>query len=838
MGVLDRYSLIVGLDAEYVSASELPNPSADMLARQCPTCTRKGPDIHCEKRTCHPVKNIVLSHQLSYRTPNNPATRDHIVYTEGRTRRPYFSHMIGGVIEDARAAGMISEADICNDAINIIVAAHFSRAELATFADFNKLKKRAQNVRGTYATINHRDGIRVPYRMPGVGLVNIRVRLLDTMLLAPGRAPLAALGDWMGVEKLSMPPVIDEQGQRVPAIRRMDLCLQQHPAPFEAYALRDAVIARDWIFEVATLADAWGLETMPATVASKGIEKIRSCISDCDLDPLRFCGWQKPPREQKTMLPAVGDIKTLTADCFHGGLNIACEIGVHDGDITDLDLKGAYTSAMAALRPADWDAIQYTKDVDTLARHDALTFARAEFEFPPDTRFPCLPVANGGYGLCYPLSGETCCCGPELELAVQMGARITVKHGVYVPWAGTARPLVDFAKFINHWRARFPKGTHPGLHALVKEVGNSGYGKFAQAVAGWKTNPVTARVFDTRNGTYQDMPESGITCAPYAAYITSIVRATLAEAVAGLPAHVTMMSATTDGFLSDATLAEAKAATSGAIGTWFAELRGMVDPNGDTETLEVKHRAQRVLVVKTRGGMALFVEDETNVFIARAGHKIPHWDRTKPKIEEAHAWEEIIRNREYGDVMTRKSLVSLPKQYRLGCDLIDETRDVASNLDFDFKRMPVDVRDYDGIIRFGTAPFATVEDCLHWRRAWDEYRHKAEAVLKSADDWLRFHGWMMDGQPGGVDLKRTQFERAVLAAFAHRIPGFDIKYPDAVKLLEGCGVAGITTRTLDNIRRRTEQPQPRAIAMTSTDLALGGNLAAALPLNALKSVLL
>ena len=66
--------------------------------------------------------------------------------------------------------------------------------------------------------------------------------------------------------------------------------------------------------------------------------------------------------------------------------------GTLDRAFTDFDLKGAYTNALAQFRGIDWAAIEHTTDLERLAVLDPLTVACVDFEFPPGTRFPSLPV--------------------------------------------------------------------------------------------------------------------------------------------------------------------------------------------------------------------------------------------------------------------------------------------------------------------------------------------------------------------------------------------------------------------------------------------------------------
>ena len=170
------------------------------------------------------------------------------------------------------------------------------------------------------------------------------------------------------------------------------------------------------------------------------------------------------------------------------------------------------------------------------------------FRFPPDTRFPSLPVRAGQYGLVYPLEGASWCTGFELAVALDQGAEIEVEHGVFVPWRSEVRPFAEFAAAIKELRDRHPKGSL--MERLAKEMGNSLYGKVAQQVAAWRPSGGGRRVFDSRSGEMRDMPPSSITCAPIAAAVTGLVRATLSEILALMPAEHAVFSATTDGLLT------------------------------------------------------------------------------------------------------------------------------------------------------------------------------------------------------------------------------------------------------------------------------------------------
>ena len=344
----------------------------------------------------------------------------------------------------------------------------------------------------------------------------------------------------------------------------MDLTLVQHPDAFNEYAVRDAEIAVEWFLKVNELGQTWGLTKPAHTIGSMAVAKFWQLAEDMpDLDLLGFLGKHRVGRKIEP-LDELRNVRRLAADCFHGGRNECFEHGVFREPSFDWDLKGAYTTALAMFRELDWARTEHTTDLDRLAVLDEATFARVKFQFPPGTRFPSLPVDADPHGLIYPLSGESCATGPELMVALGQGATITVIEGVYIPWRDPdgPRPFLEFTKLINQERGRHDKGSP--LELLAKEAGNSVYGKTAQAVASHKTPPKRKRVFDTRVGQMEDLPESRITQPIIAALTTGLLRALLSEIIAMLPDQVRLYTATTDGWLSTATEAEVRAAATGS----------------------------------------------------------------------------------------------------------------------------------------------------------------------------------------------------------------------------------------------------------------------------------
>jgi hypothetical protein len=270
-----------------------------------------------------------------------------------------------------------------------------------------------------------------------------------------------------------------------------------------------------------------------------------------------------------------------------------------------------------------------------------------------------------------------------------------------------------------------------------------------------------------------NLDESKITQPLVAALTTGLLRAVLSEIIANLPAHVSVFTATTDGFLSTAPEAEARAAASGPVATYFANLRAMVDQKGDASILEMKHSANGLLVCKTRGTFTIEPGGPMpKPIIARAGHRLetPFDD----SAAEAAEWERLFRGRQFNTTMFRKQFISVRAQWYANADLIDIPRKSRANLDYDLKRRPVDVHDHEGLICFGTDPWPDFDMFLEHRRAFDRWRAGAKACLKTAEDWHRFLSWKQAPRSGAAS-GRTAFANAVVAAFAKGLPGFPVR---------------------------------------------------------------
>ena len=617
---------------------------------------------------------------------------------------------------------------------------------------------------------------------------------------------------------------------------------------------------------MAEFAEAWGLKKIPPTVASIATTRLRN---DANHQLPGILGRELTKRGRiGEPNPEARDIQALAADAYHGGRNEAFVHGIFtatpERPFVDYDVRGCYTTAMAPFRTLDWASIEHTKELSRLAVLEDPAVASVDFEFPEGTRFPCLPVNTGDGGLVYPLSGSTTATGPELLLAINLGARIIVRAGARVPWEEpemdrAERPFRDFAQLVNRERAAHAKGSV--FELLAKECGNSVYGKLGQGVGEMKSKPDNIRLFDTRDGSRRSLPPSVITCPLLAAMTSGLPRAVLSEILSRLPAHVCVLSATTDGWISDATEDEIHFAIQGPICRWFSRLRASVDPNGSPNILEIKHQALSMLVARTRHGITIEPLAGSEYFIARAGHRLKsrefEYDKgdkvaeAKALAAETAAFVQLQRDRTFDTKTEVSSFISMSKQWEDTSDLLTVHRNVKVALCYDFKRRPVNPIDFDGLIHFQTVPWATLDEYLEARKDFDHWKNIAHCVLKRLVDWTAFNAWRPTRRRKSF-AARTPFENAVVTAWAKGQAGFSIRKgkgrrlkandlaptkAEVVRLLTAMGVPGVTTHVLKEASRYEAHPTGVVSILQPEDDALFQELLDHTTAEALESLL-
>jgi hypothetical protein len=569
------------------------------------------------------------------------------------------------------------------------------------------------------------------------------------MLLAPARMKsLERLGAALGLPKVVLPRGFSKD--------RMDLFKQAAPDRFEQYAITDTIIAALWARRVWNLlANIFAIQERVPTLASAGVNMICDLMARSGQSVDAYFGYERICRKRQ-ILASVTEVWTFAANAYHGGRNEAFHLGhsPRHRPLFDVDVASAYTTAMAMMRVPDWESVRPTKELGDLAVVDAaLTYARVRFEFMQRTRFPCLPVRAGDRGLIYPLTGTSWCTGPELTVALDMGAIVIVEAGWRIDWLeDSLRPFELFTRKINAIRASAKAKGDRILDELAKEIGNSCYGKIAQAVNTFRTvtdagiyGRRAKRVFSPRTEQMEDLPPSRITCPMLAATITGLVRALVSEALARLPGNAFVASVTTDGFLSSVPLPSID--TAGPVATTFRAARSRITPR-NAAIWEEKHRVRRVLVIKTRGVVTTRPYSRgtaRNPVLARAGFKLEQTFRNEGI--ECRAWAKLYRERTYATCLTRSSLTDLRDQWLKDQDLVEEFGSVRVNLDFDMKRRIVAPVDIGGVITAGTEPWETVDEFHVARDGLERWKKAQRRALRTVQDYLDLQAWQA-ARPG------------------------------------------------------------------------------------------
>ena len=690
-------------------------------------------------------RNMVLSYQV-FAVNHLGATFSKVYYPD-KGKRFTFEKFISQVVEDCRAAGLIKAWPR-----TIVVVAHFLRADLSTFKDFWHMKARLDGQGGSVVGQMITDsgyGIdetaerkrRAPLKPVILHDRNRKpqksiIQFVDTLFLAPNKSPLSALGAMLGLPKVEIP-----EGY---SIERMDELLVGDPEAFERYALRDAEIAVKYALKVrAFLGRQFGLQKLPRSLGAVGVSVFRRQLKDAEIDYKtafgleitkleRWNGGTGKVRTQSVTVqsPARDLLETLAIRCYHGGRNESFMVGpTAIGDWYDWDLKGAYTTGLCDLLVPDYASMHMSADPHDFIGH-VMGFAYVDFTFPTGTRFPCIPVRSEQYGLRFPLSGLAYVTAPEIELALSMGGRIDIKHGVIVPWVSGSAPLFeDFTRLIQRLRREYPKKSLEEV--MVKEIGNSLYGKLAQGLSD-KT------AFDTATGLSKRIGPSAVTNPYMAAHTTGLIRAVCGELLHRIPSYRAVVSVTTDGFLTDAPLGELD--QTGPLCRRYQALCQLLhgaESGEPVPMLELKHHAKQIVSIKTRGQCTAIKGDAAPV-LAKAGVKC-----AGTAEEQNKKIMQLYLERVPDQKVDASHLIPLREQWLTERDLVEIKKQVRLSYEFDQKRQLVNPRMVDvagrSHIACDTVPWVDAGMADHCRARFDGWRE--DNCLKAMEDWASWEDY-------------------------------------------------------------------------------------------------
>lgn len=692
-------------------------------------------------------QNDILSYQSYVVLPDNTGISNIIYPPDSQKKsRLSFKEFLCQTITPLLETGVITKWP---GIINIY--AHFIRADIASFANFwSDYKILLKGIRGTVSSFKNRYGIDFDEQQERrVKTEQImfdkrtspprcsNVAFIDTLLITPGGMGLAECGELLGLPKLTIPAPY--------SITNMREYLLGDRAGFEAYALRDAEIAVRYALQVRNFcARELMIDSVPATIGAMAVSRFTKTLKENNMSPEVCLGTHIKTRElwltekqafrtikNPASVPSRELFETFPINCYHGGRNECFMMGVTPSDHWyDYDLAGAYTTGLLDILTPDYGNIRLSKNPDDYCGH-VMGFALVTFRFPESVPYPSLPVRTDQYGLFFPLSGESWATAPEIELALSLGAEMTIHNGIIVPWICDTSPhnsestsvFLPFVQQVRENRNRHIKGSLE--EKFWKEIGNSLYGKLAQGLRA-KT------AFDTARGVNRSLPPSSVTQPFFAAHVTGFIRAVVGELMNALPSDSTVVSVTTDGFLTNCSLN--KINMSGPLSSRFQSLCDIVDPG--SSMLTCKHEVSQLIAMKTRGQLTYRAIQGKPVVHARAGVKPP---ADIPRSDYNDYMVDLYLNRLPGQTLSRSTLISTREMWLSESDLVSREQDIRLNLEFDFKRQPVQPAMNEGHLLMFSRPWDNMEEALQQRSLFDDWRQTHTLkTLADWDDWCDF----------------------------------------------------------------------------------------------------
>ncbi|MGK5024689.1 hypothetical protein [Janthinobacterium sp. RB2R34] len=844
-------------------------------------------------------RNRILSVQFCLIGPSGEIMYKVIHLDNHDTERPSLSQAIYELLDEAVDDGIIDDWPI-----EVVLCGFFTRADITVFSDFKKFRHELSGVGGTLVTVGGAVAIELPmsekrqqqlkshYQYVVDSMIDpklLSIRLVDSSRLAPPGKSLAYLGNVLGLPKIDLPAGFDKSD--------MASFQREEKKKFEAYGLRDAEIAVTYVLWVVWFSTRYlglNMDRLPATASGLAVRVAEACIrSDgvelnvaLNFEEKQVTRWDNKThraRVQKKRVPKRirGWLEAFLADAYVGGRNECYMFGpTVIKRFFDPDLSGAYLTALAYLLVLDYDEAFMTKEVKDFIGPVA-GYALVSFKFPTGTRFPCLPVAVEERGLLFPLTGESLCTAPEIELAQNMGAEIVIKYGVVIPWmaredvfsrsalaagkrtkkkmkaggsmgqspdddatefddanfkgGGSSKSMNEeegyrlfesFAAFIRERRQLFTRKTLP--FEFIKLLGNSLYGKTGQ---GFKQK----RTFGPKEMDSVVVGPSRVSEAAVASLVCGLIRAVIGEILWKLPADVTAVSATTDGFLVDCPIEQLD--LSGTMCQRFQSLVDRVSPG--SHMLENKHQVMQLFAGRTRLQFTTKVDGEHPSVTAKGGVK------PGPEVKDENAYMlDLILNREPGQKQAYESFISMRDQLTLGYDLQTERRETTLNLEYDFKRRPIaeSVRmvEIDGAgvshLAFDTEPYLLAQDAVLDRLIFDNWRKtNCFKTIEDFRNWEAFRAFHLEGRKrrmagdAGVDIASSGTrsatgrknlmkdgyvgvaKRTFLAAYQKRLwglEGADMSQRALADWLTECGYK----TSLSAVKNGTgEQPEERVV---------------------------
>ncbi|MDD2699374.1 MAG: DNA polymerase [Arcobacteraceae bacterium] len=406
--------------------------------------------------------------------------------------------------------------------------------------------------------------------------------------------------------------------------------------------------------------------------------------------------------------------------------------------------------------------------------HLRIAVADISFKFPSDCRYPNLSVKIDSFGLINPLEGRTVSTLCEIYLANYLKAEIIYHDAVVIedykiPDKYFVESDEDEKEFVfrTHLKRLFnlrnnaKKEDNELLQQLYKTYSNGLYGKLAQGISDRK-------MFNTREGGTKRLPKSSITNPFYASMTTGLIRAALSELLVALDELIQeghnykIISATTDGILygideSILTLDDVIDTThpkyhykssEEALRNGYKRFNPFEKVDSvlakkiekfpslqllklsheawkDYEYIEIKHTANEILNIKTRGQVGFYKGEYTTcTLLAKAGHKVGGTQEEQASWIIKHYDDKEIETYHFTTLAGIQNIMNEDSPIE---DIVSLPQTRIISLDYDFKRYPLNATD--------TAPHKDINQFMKYRQSADYLKRLKQRASVDAVDY-------------------------------------------------------------------------------------------------------
>lgn len=262
-----------------------------------------------------------------------------------------------------------------------------------------------------------------------------------------------------------------------------------------------------------------------------------------------------------------------------------------------------------------------------------------------------------------------------------------------------------------------------------------------------------------------------------------------------------------------------------------------------TQMLKIKHAAIQVLPMRTRAVATLMIDTKTaekhGVLLAKGSISPPS------SVEDRNGYMvDLYAQRQPGQKSMTRPFVSVRDQMIHGLDVVRLERLTTINLEFDFKRRPINPRmvEYPGgtHLAFDTKPWPSVMEAELARDLFDEWRKKR--CLKTMEDWENWDDFYQShraltlrrssGGKHGLNVTKTLsagiLQRVFLRAYVRNAWGLKRTLSD-VELAEQVTECGCLTSVSDVKNAHKGALVPNVVPRTTNSLAMWKKLTRRFP---------